>query len=234
MDTPSEQELLANLLTAASYGKPRDEEAEQLMKRFGSLSNVFSADRRTLENCGLSDTQAALLLSVRPIAQRSVLAHFGASPDLSDRQVLEDYIRALYIGVRNERFILLCLNRQNRLIEAQTLVQGTLRGIRLQPRTLIESVVRSGAARVIFCHNHPGGQVEFSAADIRSTRIFWNQLKALGVELVDHMLCAGGSVVSMRETCKLDDTFYFPPDVGARGPARRRNAKNPDEAQKGD
>ena len=221
MDTLSEQDLLKNLLSAASYGKRGDEEADRLMKRFGSLNNVFGADRGALEKCGLSETQAALLLSVLPVAQRSALARFGRFPDLNDRQILEDYIRALYVGVRNERFILLCLNPQNRLIEARTLVQGTLRGIRIQPRTLIESVVRSGATRVIFCHNHPGGQVEFSTADIRSTRVFWNQLRALGVELVDHMLCAGASVVSMREACKLDDTFYFPPEVGARGPARR-------------
>ena len=207
-----EQDVLANLLSAASHGRQGAEEAERLMKRFGSFANVFAAGRRTLEKCGLSDPQAALILAMRPVARRCAAARFGRSPDLSDRETLEDYIRALYVGVRNERFVVLCLDREKRLIEARALVEGTLRGIRIQSRALIGCVVHSGASGVIFCHNHPGGRVAFSRADVCSTRVFWSQLNALGVTLIDHMLYAGGDVVSMREACRLNETFFFPPE----------------------
>ena len=205
-----EQDVLANLLFAASHGKQGGEQAERLMKCFGSFRNVFAADRHALEKCGLSVSQAALILSMRPVARRCAAAKFEKNPDLSDRKTLDDYIRALYVGARNEQFILLCLNGQGRLIEAQRLSEGTLRGIRMQTRTLMESVVHTGAHSVIFCHNHPGGQAAFSRADIQSTRAFWAQLKTIGVPLVDHMLYAAGEVVSMREACHLNETFFFP------------------------
>lgn len=211
MYTLCEQDKLANLLFMASYGRQGAETAERLMKRFGSFANVFAAGRGALERCGLTESQAALILSLRFMARRCALERFGRSPDLGSRGALEEYIRALYVGVRNERFILLCLNGQDRLIESRTLADGTLRGLRVHPRTLFESVVQTGASRVVFCHNHPGGKVAFSHADIRSTRVFWAQLNAIGVTLVDHMLCAGEVVVSMRETCRLDGTFYLPP-----------------------
>ena len=205
-----EQDVLANLLFAASHGRQGGEMAERLMKCFGSFRNVFAADRHALEKNGLTEAQAALILSMRPIARRCAAARFGRHPDLSDRRTLEDYIRALYVGARNEQFILLCMNRQERLIEARPLAEGTLRGIRMQVRTLMESVVHTGADCVIFCHNHPGGQAAFSRADIQSTRIFWAQLKTIGVPLLDHILYADDAVVSMRESCHLDETFFFP------------------------
>jgi len=222
METPreQEQEILANLLEAFTHGRQGDEMAERLLQRFGSFGGVFAADLRALERCGLAEAQAALILALRPIARRCAMNRFGASPSLADPGALADYIRALYVGVGNEQFAALCLNAQRRLICSRMLAEGTLRGIRVQPRALIEYVVQSGATDVIFCHNHPGGQIEFSRTDIQSTRVFWSQLNALGISLIDHMLCAGDSVVSMREACRLDETFYFPPDVHSRGPVR--------------
>ena len=211
MYTPQEQAVLAGLLAETAHGQDQDEMAERLLKEFGSFSGVFEADRRALEKCGLTQRQAVLLVSLCAIARHCARARFSGHPSLEARADLDDYVRALYVGVRNERFSVLCMDGHSRLIEARTLAEGTLRGIRVQSRALIEYVVNTGARRVVFCHNHPGGEVSFSQADIQSTRVFWEELHTLGVTLQDHLLYAGGDVVSMREACGLGETFYFPP-----------------------
>ena len=203
----SDQDLLASLLSTASHGWQGEETAMRLLRHFGSLKHVFNGSRSALMQCGLSEAQAALLIAMHPVARRCALEPLGPSPDLRDEQTLRDYVRALYIGVSNERFVVIGLDKKWQLTGTCTVAQGTMREIPLQPRTLIGHVIRSGAATVIFSHNHPDGQAEFSRPDIQSTQIFANYLKSTGVGLLDHVLYAEGEVVSMRKTCRLPGVF---------------------------
>lgn len=207
----NEQDLLANLLYATSYGRQGEEMAHRLIRHFGSLKHVLGSDKAALTRLGLSEAQAALLLAVHPVARRCALAELDSSPDLSDPRTLREYVRALFIGACNERFIVISLDRKGRLMDARTVSEGTMREIPLLPRTLLSCVMRSDAASVIFTHNHPGGQARFSSADIRSTRIFANYLRSTGIALWDHVLYADGEIVSMRQTCRVPEIFAEPP-----------------------
>ena len=209
-DLLREQTLLATLLYATSHGRQGDEMAERLLRRFGSLTHVFAASRSALMKSGLSESHAVLLMTVHSIARRCALEQLGPAPNLRDADTLNAYVRALYIGVCNERFVVLSLDGRGRFIDARTVAEGTMREILLQPRTLLDSVMRSGAASVIFAHNHPGGRAEFSSSDIQSTRLFAAMLRSTGIPLLDHMLCAGGEVVSMRRAHSLPEIFSEP------------------------
>ena len=205
-----ELELLANLLYAASYGRQGEETAERLLRHFGSLRNVFGGSKGALTRLGRSEAQAALLLAVHPVARRCALEQLGPSPDLRDPETLREYVRALYVGVCNERFIVINRDKRGRLLDARTVAEGTMREIPLLPRTLLDCVMRAGAASVIFVHNHPGGQRAFSQSDVRSTQVFANVLRSAGIGLADHLLFAGGEIVSMRGTCRLPEIFAPP------------------------
>ena len=205
-----ELELLANLLYATSYGRQGEEMAEKLLRHFGSLKHVFGASRAALTRLGLSEAQAALIMAAHPIARRCALERLGPAPDLANPEALRDYVRALYVGACNERFIVINLDKKGRLIDAQTVAEGTMREIPLLPRTLLDCVVRAGAASVIFVHNHPGGQREFSQSDIRSTQVFAAFLRSAGVALRDHVLYAGGEIVSMRAVGRVPELFAPP------------------------
>ena len=208
MNNPrSDQDILAGLLSAVSHGRQGEETAARLLRHFGSLKHVFNGGRSALMKCGLSEPQAALLTAMHPVARRCALEPLGPQPDLRDGETLRDYVRALYVGVCNERFMVIGLDKKWQMTGVRTVAEGTMREIPLQPRALIDYVVRSGAAAVIFAHNHPGGHAEFSRSDIQSTQIFANYLRSTGVGLVDHLLCAEGQVVSMRETSRLPGVF---------------------------
>ncbi|MBR3505222.1 MAG: JAB domain-containing protein [Clostridia bacterium] len=202
--------LLANLLYIASHGRQGAETAERLMRRFGSLGNIFGSSPGALARLGLPEAQAALLLAAHPVARRRAMERLGPSPNLRDPEALRDYVRALYVGVRNERFIVINLDDKGRLIDAPAVAEGTMREIPLLPRTLLDRVVRAGASSVIFVHNHPGGQRGFSSSDILSTQAFAAVLRSAGVALLDHILFSGGETVSMRAACRLPEIFAPP------------------------
>jgi DNA repair protein RadC len=55
------------------------------------------------------------------------------------------------------------------------------------------------ARRLVIAHNHPSGNPEPSAADIRSTRHFIDVAGALDFMLDDHVVVGGNRAVSLRD-----------------------------------
>lgn len=56
-----------------------------------------------------------------------------------------------------------------------------------------------GCAGFILAHNHPSGSAEPSDADIKLTQRLYLLAEALDVELLDHLIFAGGSMSSFRQ-----------------------------------
>lgn len=67
----------------------------------------------------------------------------------------------------------------------------------------LRSTVRRGfdlnARRLVIAHNHPSGNPEPSASDIRATRHFIDVTAALDFALDDHLVVGAHGVVSMRD-----------------------------------
>ena len=189
---------LATFLKAAAHGKPADNLAETLEEKFGSVRRALERDIEPLRLCGLSESGALLLHTLPAVARRCALEPFGPAPDLNGHEARRAFIRALYTGVTREKLYLLCLDGRQTLIDRRLVGEGSDAALSLQPRLLVREALNTGAKGAILCHNHPGGRAAFSAADRRATREVSETLAAIGVTLLDHMLCADGKVISLR------------------------------------
>jgi DNA repair protein RadC len=65
-------------------------------------------------------------------------------------------------------------------------------------RTVVADALAFDARAVVMAHNHPSGDPEPSAQDLRVTRRIAITLDALGVRLIDHLVLAGDVVTSFR------------------------------------
>ena len=216
-DESKRADALARLMEASSHGKWRAGEADTLMAAFGDTFNLFSSGRFALERANLTEAQIALIMSVSAAARRCAVERLGVRPCLGEENTRAALARAIFIGARGERFALVRMDRQLRLIDWQILSEGTLGEIVLQGEKLYESVALSDAACVMFCHNHPGGSAAFSGADVKSTKAFSDELRRLGVPMYDHLLVAGREVVSMRLSGLIPEAFSDPAPKTRRG-----------------
>ena len=98
-----------------------------------------------------------------------------------------------------ERFEVLYLNSQHQLIEAETAFLGTLSQTSVYPREIVKRALALNAAAVIFSHNHPSGHVEPSRADEHLTQTLKVALALVDVRVLDHIIVAGNSTLSMSE-----------------------------------
>lgn len=88
---------------------------------------------------------------------------------------------------------------------------GSINKSLVSVRELMKSAVLSNAANVIILHNHPSGDVTPSRNDIAVTKKLLNAFKMMDIELLDHVIVAGGNsenIYSMREKETVDFENY--------------------------
>lgn len=102
-------------------------------------------------------------------------------------------------GLDHEVFGVLHLDNRHRLIEWEPLFRGTVDGASVHPREVAKSALAKGSVALILVHNHPSGVLEPSRADEVITERLRDALAMLDIRVVDHLIFAGGSVVSMAE-----------------------------------
>jgi len=118
---------------------------------------------------------------------------------LESPKATRDYLR-LRLGDRDhEVFTVLFLDNRHRLIEVSELFRGTLDGASVHPREVVKEALNRNAAAVILAHNHPSGVAEPSQADELITGRLRDALALVDIRVLDHLIVAGGTVVSFAE-----------------------------------
>src|SRR5512139_1199809 len=139
--------------------------AGDLIAEFGSISGVFAADSTTQARV-LGDNRAAarFLATVRSVMLRALENDALSGPVLSTSQQLVDYLRADMAHAPVERFRVLFLNTQNRLL-CQTVTDGSVNEAPIYPREIVRRALEVGATALILAHNHPSGDARPSRSD---------------------------------------------------------------------
>lgn len=144
---------------------------------------------------------AHILAAARELIQRWLEQDLRERPVLSSPNAMRDYLRVRLAERPHEVFMVLYLDSQNRLIEAEELFRGTLTQTSVYPREVVKSALAPGrnAAAVAFAHNHPSGICRVSPADEMMTQKLKEALALVDVRVLDHFLVAGNEVVSFAE-----------------------------------
>lgn len=198
--TLSDAELLAIFLRTGIKGLDAVALSQQLLETFGSLNGLFNADFNTfcaVKGMGLAkfvQFQAVLEISKRYLTeemkQRSVLD----SPD-----IVRQFLHHLLKDEPYEKFLLIHLDNQHRVLNVETLFSGTIDAAAVYPRVVIDTVIKNKTAAVIFAHNHPSGVSEPSQSDIQLTKRLKETLALIDVRTLDHFVIGFQEVVSFAE-----------------------------------
>jgi DNA repair protein RadC len=100
-----------------------------------------------------------------------------------------------------EKFIVLLLDSQHRLIESVVLFQGTINAAPVYCREVVKLALKCNSNACVVAHNHPSGVPEPSHADERVTARLKKALELIDVALLDHFVVGSSSekIVSFAE-----------------------------------
>lgn len=99
---------------------------------------------------------------------------------------------------RREHFAVVLLNARHRYIRRELVSIGSLNASIVHPREVFRPAIRAAAAAIVLVHNHPSGDPAPSRDDIEITRRLVRVGEVVGIDVLDHVIVAGGGYCSFR------------------------------------
>ena len=139
-----------------------------------------------------------LLDAMRDVMLRGLENEAFSGPILSTSQQLIDYLRADMAHASVERFRVLFLNAQNRLL-GETVADGSINQAPIYPREIIRRALEVGSTALILVHNHPSGDTAPSRSDIDATRRVAAAGRTFDICVHDHLIISTAGWSSFKE-----------------------------------
>ena len=139
------------------------------------------------------------IAAARELVRRALLDDVKRGSALTSPGAVRDYLRLSLAGKEHEIFMVIWLDAQHRVINAEDLFRGTLTQTSVYPREVVKHALKANAAAVIFAHNHPSGVAQPSQADELLTRNLKEALTLVDVKVLDHFIVAGNQALSFAE-----------------------------------
>ena len=98
-----------------------------------------------------------------------------------------------------EEFVVICLNRANRMLGWAKVSSGGLSGTVADPKVIFQIALKSNASSIILAHNHPSGNVQPSEMDIRLTRKNKEAGLVLDLQVIDHIILSSEGYYSFAD-----------------------------------
>jgi len=200
LDALLDYEALELLLSFSIPRKDVKPLAKELLREFNSIKGVIDAELSVLTGVkGITAHTAILVKLVKEIGVLYLKDKAGEKIQISCTAELLNFCKMSFGGLKDERFCIISLNAQNRVIEMDTIQEGIVNQAIVYPRKVLECSLKRKASSIILVHNHPSGHVRPSEADIRLTKLIQETAKVMDIAVHDHIIIGENKVFSFRE-----------------------------------
>ena len=103
-----------------------------------------------------------------------------------------DVLLPLFDGILDYReiFVILLLNRNNRVICMATISEGGVSGTVVDAKIIFQHAIMANASGIVLAHNHPSGNLIPSSQDTQITAKVREAGKLLDISVSDHLIIA--------------------------------------------
>ena len=197
----TESELLS-MIIGGSPDKAMPIAMEILQKMGNDLDAVFQASSKDLSGMGikgLTERVCRLIVAVGELGRRRQLAMTRQVKKITSSR---DAFNILYPRIGDmpvEQFMVITLNRANKVLQTHTISLGGLTGTIADPRIILRHCLQDMATGLILSHNHPSGNKIPSQCDVDLTKKVKEAAKFLDISVLDHIIIAGKDYFSFAD-----------------------------------
>lgn len=135
--------------------------------------------------------------SSRLVRERGV--PFSRRHRLDSPEAVGRFLRAYYAEHDREEVVVCLLDTALTLVAISVVSVGGLAASIVEARQVFKVAVLANAAAIIVAHNHPSGNPEPSAEDVRITRRLVEAGELMGIPVRDHLIITDGGYTSLSE-----------------------------------
>mgnify|MGYP002639756196 FL=1 len=194
-----DEDLLALALGTGCAGLPVQHVAAGLLSRAGGVGGLLALPPGAMQQvAGLGPARAVRLHASLSLGRRALLTVEDGQPVGAAADAIPWFQPRLGALVREELHALL-LDRRHRVLAYRCISRGNEAHTIVDPRQVYREALLHRASAVIVAHNHPSGDPSPSTADVEVSVRLMQAGRLVGVELLDHIVIAGGRWCSLRE-----------------------------------
>ena len=175
--------------------------AHRLVDHFGSLTGVLHATYDQLVGVpGVGHNTATLLQLVPAVAARYMERSASVDGQIVSVWQLKELLDPYFFGQRDELAYLVCMDGKSKVLATRKLGQGVVDTVQIVTRKVLEAALACNASQVVLAHNHVSGVAVPSHADVDTTLRLKRLLAEADISLTDHLIFAGGDMVSLAQS----------------------------------
>ena len=175
--------------------------AHRLVDHFGSLTGVLHATYDQLMGVpGVGHNTVTLLQLVPAVAARYMERSASMDGQIVNVWQLKELLEPYFFGQRDELAYLVCMDGKSKVLATRKLGQGVVDTVQIVTRKVLEAALACNASQVVLAHNHVSGVAVPSHADVDTTLRLKRLLAEADISLTDHLIFAGGDMVSLAQS----------------------------------
>ncbi|MBX3242174.1 MAG: DNA repair protein RadC [Chitinophagaceae bacterium] len=197
----SHSELIAILLHNGTRNKSALDLAKEVLQL--GKNNLHQLGRLTIRDLmkinGVGEAKAITLAAALELGRRRQADMSFETPVVTDSASVARYLQALLRDQSQEMFVVLFLNRANKINHMEVISKGGITGTVADPRVILKKALLEDAVSIILCHNHPSGSLKPSRADenitfkIREAAIYFD------ITVIDHIIVSAEGYFSFAD-----------------------------------
>lgn len=194
----AEHEVLEMLLYLGIPQRNTNQLAHDLIKQYNNLENILEADYNDLIISKVPPRAALILTQFREV-QNYIRYNKPIDVVLNDVVQTGEFCCEHFGYDIVESFYLISLGSNRKVKAINRISRGTVNRTDSYPAKILKVALRHNACGVILCHNHPGGNLNPSTADIVTTQNIIQLLEAVDIPVFDHIICSKDRFTSLFE-----------------------------------
>ena len=197
----SNAELIAILIgsgnkneTAVDLSKTILSKANNNLNELGKLTiNDFKSFN------GIGDAKAITIIAALELGRRRKLTEAVNKTKIASSKDIFNIFQPILSDLPYEEFWVLCLNKQNKIIEKHKISQGGISGTIIDVKIILKLAVNELASSIILCHNHPSGNMTPSSNDKKITDKLIKASEYFDIKILDHIIVADDKYFSFAD-----------------------------------
>ena len=186
----SDSELVAILISHGTREKSAVDLAREVLQLGkNTLNGLGKLSVKELTRIkGIGEAKAVTIAAALEIGRRRQANTYMEKPVVKYSGEIAQYMQALLKDHHHEVFVVVFLNRANRINHYEIISEGGITGTVADPRIILKKALEEDAVSIILCHNHPSGNLSPSRADEDLTRKIKEASGYFDIKVLDHII----------------------------------------------
>lgn len=197
----TEAELIATLLSSGTREYSAIDLGRKLLEKFGGLRNLARASVQELMQVkGIGKAKATCIVSAFELGRRK---KDKKKEYIRHSQDISDYFRSRLVDLDHEQFHAIYLDADCQILGERCISKGGVTSTTIDPRIVFKDALQLLASNVVFCHNHPSGNIRPSRSDDAVTARLAKAAAFFDIKVLDHVILGNPDFYSYADSNRL-------------------------------